>query len=311
MVHYNRSGNSTPCLYKIRLCWPVLSHIFLASGISFTVQYTCAPFLSQHHMISLMWFSSVMMVCSQAAVLGWKASLSMKSFLLTSRCRFVREWLAPQIMEGLTTHLNEQLEIEVHLFVLFLNMVGLCVHFEVCYLYICIIVCPSKKLSRLLQRVGQSGVKCFVLFRHGELKYVSVRLLCAASISLKPKLTVVVTADALLPLMCSRQYVAECPFCLKKKKREFKISEKSLVLLFVTFKLNKSSSVFTFCSNSGTNGQREPIFFIQNWITLNTVEYILLLSMIIIRFTFHTLFYQKACLLLFKKKSVFSFFAVT
>lgn len=42
------------------------------------------------------------MVCSQAAVVWWQASLSMKSFLLTSRCMFVTEWLAPQIMEGLT-----------------------------------------------------------------------------------------------------------------------------------------------------------------------------------------------------------------
>lgn len=67
-------------------------------------------------------------VCSQAAVLWWQASLSMKSFLLTSRCMLVREWLAPQIMEGLTTHLYEHLAIKARL----LNVIGMCVHFEVC-----------------------------------------------------------------------------------------------------------------------------------------------------------------------------------
>ena len=56
-----------------------------------------------------------MMVCSQAAVLWWQASLSMKSFLLTSRCMLVKERLAPQIMEGLTVHLNGHLEINAHL----------------------------------------------------------------------------------------------------------------------------------------------------------------------------------------------------
>lgn len=55
------------------------------------------------------------MVCSQAAVLWWQASLSMKSFLLTSRCMLVKERLAPQIMEGLTVHLNGHLEINAHL----------------------------------------------------------------------------------------------------------------------------------------------------------------------------------------------------
>ena len=55
------------------------------------------------------------MVCSQAAVLWWQASLSMKSFLLTSRCMLVKERLAPQIMEGLTIHLNGHLEINAHL----------------------------------------------------------------------------------------------------------------------------------------------------------------------------------------------------
>lgn len=42
------------------------------------------------------------MVCSQTAAVWWQASLRMKSFLLTSRCMFVRKWPALWIMEGLT-----------------------------------------------------------------------------------------------------------------------------------------------------------------------------------------------------------------
>lgn len=50
---------------------------------------------------------------------------------------FVREWLAHQIIEGLTTHLYEHLVIKAHLFVLLLKMTGMCVHF-VCY--ICVLM---------------------------------------------------------------------------------------------------------------------------------------------------------------------------
>lgn len=132
MVCYNRSGNSRLPGSKIRFWWLVLSHMLLAYHKSFffffKIQCTCSPSLSQHHMISLMWFSpchDVVMICSQAAVLWWQPSLSMKSFLLTSRCMLVREWLAPRIMEGLTTHLYGHLEIKAHFFALLLNMIGL------------------------------------------------------------------------------------------------------------------------------------------------------------------------------------------
>lgn len=61
----------------------------------------------------------------------------MKSFLLTSRCTFVREWLAPQIMEGLTAHLGGHLEIKDHLFAAaFEYDWNVHVRSEVCYMHV-------------------------------------------------------------------------------------------------------------------------------------------------------------------------------
>lgn len=116
MVHDNGSGSSTlsASLKKNQdssdsSCPISCGH---TSVFFFKIQHIQSPFLSE---ISLMWFlpcHDAVMVCSQAAVLWWQASLSMKSFLLTSRCTFVGERLAPQIMEGLTAQLDGHLEIK-------------------------------------------------------------------------------------------------------------------------------------------------------------------------------------------------------
>lgn len=51
---------------------------------------------------------------------------------------FVREWLAPWIMEGLTTRLYGHLEIKAHFYALLLNMIGMCVCALWSVLYMCL-----------------------------------------------------------------------------------------------------------------------------------------------------------------------------
>lgn len=61
----------------------------------------------------------------------------------------VKERLAPQIMEGLTIHLNGHLEINAHLLAavfFFFNMIGMSVYY---ILYVYKLLCCSNHLSGL------------------------------------------------------------------------------------------------------------------------------------------------------------------